>query len=71
MVNNWHTEIFNYFDYEYTNAATESLNRVSKEGSAKGRGYKFEVLRAKMIYVTTASKPPKYIYYQKQNEVFR
>ena len=70
MVNNWHTEIFNYFDYEYTNAATESLNRVSKEVSAKGRGYKFEVLRAKMIYATTASKPPKYTYYQKQNEYF-
>lgn len=61
--------------YDFTHnrcsdAATESLNRVSKEVSAKGRGYKFEVLRTKMIYATTASKPPKYTYYQKQNEYF-
>ena len=30
MVDNWHEEIFNYFDYGYTNAVTESLNAVCK-----------------------------------------
>jgi len=48
-VENWRTEIFNYFDNRYTNAITESLNRVSKEISAQGKGYNFKVLRAKIL----------------------
>ena len=64
MVDNWHTEIFNYFDNRYTNAITESLNRVSKEISAIGRGYNFKVLRAKILYRNSAVKQAKYSYYK-------
>lgn len=63
MVHNWYSEIFNYFDHPYTNAATESLNRLAKEIAAKGRGYTYDVLRMKVLYGTKASKPPQYEYY--------
>ena len=46
---NWHTEIFNYFDYRYTNAATESLNATIRELDREGRGYAFETLRDKVV----------------------
>ncbi len=59
---NWRTEIFNYFDHRYTNAVTESLNRLAKEIASRGRGYSFAVLRAKMLYGVKAAKPPKYRY---------
>lgn len=62
-VENWRTEIFNYFDKGYTNAVTEALNAVCKEIAAVGRGYTFEVLRAKILYGTKATKPAKYAYY--------
>ena len=64
MVENWRTEIFNYFDNRYTNAITESLNRVSKEISAIGRGCNFKVLRAKILYRNSAVKQAKYSYYK-------
>lgn len=63
-VENWRTEIFNYFDNRYTNAITESLNRVSKEISAQGKGYNFKVLRAKILYRNEAAKPAKFAYYE-------
>lgn len=52
-VDNWHTEIFNYFKFEgdnRTNAQTESLNRIIKDMDRTGRGYSFPVLRAKIIF---------------------
>ncbi len=61
-VDNWKTEIFNYFDYPYTNATTESLNALAKEIAARGRGYSYNVLRYKVLYGTKAAKPPKYRY---------
>ena len=51
-VNEWSTEIFAYFDYpdmERTNAQTESLNRKIRTIARNGRGYKFNVLRKKVI----------------------
>lgn len=68
MVENWRTEIFNYFDNRFTNAITESLNRVSKEISAQGRGYNFKVLRAKILYRNTAVKQAKYSYHKQSIE---
>ena len=62
-VENWRTEIFNYFDHNYTNAVTEALNAVCKEIAAVGRGYTFDVLRAKILYGTKATKPAKYTFY--------
>lgn len=49
-LDNWHTEIFNYFDYNYTNASTENLNKMINTIGNSGRGYSFEVLRAKALY---------------------
>ncbi len=48
-VKNWHDEIFSYFDNKYTNALTESLNSRIRHIDRMGRGYSFEVLRAKVI----------------------
>lgn len=51
-VNEWADEIFAYFDYpdmERTNAQTESLNRKIRTIARDGRGYKFDVLRKKII----------------------
>ncbi len=48
-VSNWKDEIFNYFDYQYTNACTEAINGLIKLINKNGRGYSFDVLRAKGI----------------------
>lgn len=54
-------EIFNYFDRPFTNAYTESINNVIKQVEKNGKGYSFEVLRAKVLYGTKATlKKPKY-----------
>lgn len=52
MVHNWYAEIFNYWECpcRLTNAYTESLNSVIRFVDRKGRGYSFDVLRAKMLY---------------------
>jgi len=56
---NWHTEIFNYFDVPVTNAYTECVNGIIKIANKNGRGYSFEALRAKMIFVEPQiAKPP-------------
>lgn len=53
-------EIFNYFDMPYTNAYTESVNNIIKMIEKQGKGYSYEVLRAKVLYGTTATKLPKF-----------
>jgi len=55
-VHNWHDEIFAYFEQPITNAYTESVNRVAKDMNRMGRGYSFEVLRARMLYDKKARK---------------
>ena len=47
---NWRKEILNFFDYPITNAYTESLNGVTKVMNRMGRGYSFEVIRARMLF---------------------
>lgn len=47
---NWHDEIFTYFDYRYTNAYTESANAIIKQVQHAGRGYSFDVIRAKILF---------------------
>lgn len=56
---NWNTEIFNWWDFEYTNAFTESLNNIIKSVHRAGRGYSFDVLRAKMLFTKGAMAPSK------------
>ena len=53
-VHNWHNEIFAYFDQPITNAYTESVNRLAKDMNRMGRGYSFEVIRARMLFNTKA-----------------
>ena len=50
-VDNWFSEVFNYFDFggTLTNNPTESLNQVIKRNMRVGNGYSFEILRAKSI----------------------
>jgi hypothetical protein len=47
---NWRTEILNYFTARYTNGRVEGLNRAIQQIQAEGAGYSFEALRAKVIY---------------------
>jgi transposase len=49
-VENWREEIFNYFDYPYTNGQTEARNNVMKSMQRQGRGYDFETVRVRMLY---------------------
>lgn len=52
-IRNWRPYILNYFDYEITNAYTESKNRLVKDLNRDGRGYSFEVLRTKLLFDET------------------
>lgn len=56
-LSNWMPEILNGFDYPVTNAYTESINRYAKDVQRMGRGYSFDVVRAKMLYNAEANKP--------------
>lgn len=59
--NNSLPEILNYFDRPFTNAYTESINNIIKSVEKEGKGYSFDVLRAKVLYGTQATiKKPKY-----------
>lgn len=55
-VENWHKEIFNYFDHPITNAYTESLNSLIRVMDRMGRGYSFDALRAKILFTEGVHK---------------
>lgn len=55
-MSNWRNEIFAYFDHQATNAYTESLNGVIKDINRTGRGYSFEVIRARILFKTKIPK---------------
>lgn len=46
----WRKEIMNYFDHRVTNAYTEAVNGVAKVINRQGRGYTFEMLRARVLF---------------------
>ncbi|WP_305910475.1 ISL3 family transposase (plasmid) [Methylomarinum sp. Ch1-1] len=56
---NWFPEILNGFDYQVTNAYTESINRLARDIQRMGRGYSLDVVRAKMLYDKEANQPAK------------
>ena len=60
MIHHWWDEFFNYFSFRYTNAVTESLNRLINDIDRAGKGYTFDILRAKVLYGTSATKPAKF-----------
>lgn len=53
---NWQSEIFNYFEHPVTNAYTECLNGLTLVINRMGRGYSFEALRAKVLFTASAHK---------------
>lgn len=59
MINKLRKEIFAYFDGRWTNAYTECANSLIRRIVRDGNGYSYEVLRAKILYGTLASKQKK------------
>ncbi|MCD3321618.1 ISL3 family transposase [Clostridium botulinum D/C] len=59
MINKLRKEIFAYFDGRWTNAYTECANSLIRRIIRDGNGYSFDVLRAKILYGTPASKQKK------------
>lgn len=57
-VRNHYTDIFAYWDAptRITNAYTESLNGLVKVANRMGRGYSYEIIRAKTLYAKQARK---------------
>ncbi|WP_341876942.1 transposase [Defluviitalea saccharophila] len=54
-------EVFNYFDGRVTNAIVEGLNNLIREYDRIGRGYDFEILRAKALFCLNHKvEKPKY-----------
>lgn len=47
---NWRVEILAFFDHPITNAYTEALNGVAKTINRQGRGYSFDILRARLLF---------------------
>lgn len=56
-VTNWHEEVFDFFDHRTSNAYTESLNSIINNKIGNGRGYSFDVIRAKILFADYAPKP--------------
>ena len=48
---NWEDSILTYFDHRVTNACTESANNLIRAVQRMGRGYSFDVLRARILFV--------------------
>ncbi len=48
-IGNWRPFMLRYFEHPYTNAYVESLNGLVDEMNRIGRGYNFDVLRAKAL----------------------
>ena len=46
----WWTEIFNHYDYPTSNAYIESINNIAKGMNRMGRGYSFDVIRARLLF---------------------
>jgi transposase len=47
---NWRNEILAYFEFPITNGYTEAVNGTAKVMNRAGRGYTFEVLRARVLF---------------------
>lgn len=58
---NWRTEILAYFDHPISNAYTEALNGVTKVVNRAGRGYSYEVLRARILFKGRKPQAPEVV----------
>jgi hypothetical protein len=52
----WWNEIFNYYDRPISNGYTESINNIAKRMNRMGRGYSFDVIRARLLFDDDARK---------------
>ena len=48
---NWEGPILTYFDHRVTNTCTESANNLIRAVQRMGRGYSFDVLRARILFI--------------------
>lgn len=55
---NWRNEILAFFDHPISNGYTEALNGVAKVTNRQGRGYSFEVLRARVLFSKIQPRTP-------------
>lgn len=53
----WWKEIFNWYECRISNGYTESINRLAKDMNRMGRGYSFDVIRARLVYDDVARQP--------------
>jgi len=67
---NWEKEIFGFFKHRVTNAYTECVNGMGKILNRLGRGYSFEVIRAKMMLNYTHKKEAKRFVRTPSRQVF-
>jgi len=54
---NWREEILAFFDHPISNGYTEALNGVAKVINRSGRGYSFDVLRARLLFGKVKAQP--------------
>ena len=54
---NWWEPVFNYYEHPISNGYTESINRLAKDMNRMGRGYSFDVIRARLVYDEKARRP--------------
>jgi transposase len=52
----WWNEIFHYYDRPISNGYTESINNIAKGMNRMGRGYSFDVIRARLLFDDDARK---------------
>ena len=60
---NWWPHIVSYFEHRYTNNYVESVNRIIDDLNRAGRGYEFEMIRAKALMTQGIHKTvhPKFV----------
>lgn len=56
IVKNWRPQILAYFENRFTNGFTEGVNAAIRQIDRQGRGYSFEVLRARLLYKEETKK---------------
>jgi transposase len=63
---NWRTEIFAHFDWRVTNACAESANNLIRIANRMGRGYSFDVLRARILLANHAGHRKRKIFRRRE-----
>lgn len=61
QIEDWHGEVFAYFNDPYTNAYAEAANRLIRAINRRGNGYKFAGIRARAIHMTLGRESDHFI----------